>query len=173
LILSASAISAAVAQGRITIAPFNPARLNATSYTYAVADELFEVTATPEGQGFTYDWRPVPLQNGRWRLKPATLYLATTQERIGSGAFVSRLTGRPQLGLPGLCVQVTADLGHQGAIHRWTLEFVAAVATWLEPGQPVGQVSFWRTLGASRPYRGVFGQSDHPVRSRLHMGGAA
>jgi dCTP deaminase len=169
LILTRSAIEAAVADGSVLIEPFAPERLNANSYTFAIADALFEVTADKTDAGYDYGWRPVPLgADGAWLLQPARLYLATTQERLGSTHFVSRLSGRPVLGLSGLCVQVTADLGHQGARHRWTLELVAAVETKLRPGQPVGQISFWRADGEATPYRGVFGHSDHPVRSRLH-----
>jgi dCTP deaminase len=169
LILTRSAIAAAAADGGVLIEPFAPERLNANSYTFAIADALFEVTAEKQASGFAYGWRPVPLDaDGAWLLLPGRLYLATTLERLGSALFVSRLSGRPALGLHGLCVQVTADLGHQGAQHRWTLELVAAVETRLRPGQPVGQISFWRADGQATPYRGVFGHSDHPVRSRLH-----
>lgn len=173
MILSARAIAAAVEAETIVIEPFAPARLNPNSYTFAVADALYEVTAEPRGDGFAsdwaYDWRPVPLEHGFWVLQPRVLYLATTMERLGSATYVSRLTGRPQLGLPGLCVQVTADLGHQGAMHKWTLEFVASTPTRLAPFQPVGQISFWRPHGAARPYTGVFGASDVPLRSTLHQ----
>ena len=169
MILAKRAIEAAVADGAIVIEPFAPARLNANSYTFAIADEVYEVTAEKSGAGFSYGWRDIGLDpGGAWLLKPGRLYLATTLERLGSADYVSRLSGRPALGLHGLCVQVTADLGHQGARHRWTLELVAAVETRLRPGQPVGQISFWRPDGAANPYQGVFGQSDHPVRSRLH-----
>lgn len=169
MILTHSAIEAAVADGGVLIDPFLPERLNPNSYTFAIADELYEVTAEKAVVGYNYGWRPVPLAaDGAWLLTPARLYLATTQERLGATQFVSRLSGRPALGLHGLCVQVTADLGHQGARHRWTLELVAAVETKVRPGQPIGQISFWRADGQATPYRGVFGHSDHPVRSRLH-----
>lgn len=169
MILSARAIAAAVEAKEIVIEPFVRARLNPNSYTFAVADALYEVTATPRGDGFVYDWRAVELRDGAWLLEAGKLYLATTQERLGSTAYVSRLTGRPRLGHAGLCVQVTADLGHQGAQHKWTLEFVASVPTRLRPFEPVGQISFWAPHGAPRPYRGVFGASDVPLRSTLHQ----
>lgn len=169
MILTKGAIEEAVAAGEILIEPYESARLNANSYTFAIADEVFDVTAEPSSGEYRYGWRAVDLNaDGAWLLLPGRLYLATTLERLGSTTFVSRLSGRPALGLHGLCVQVTADLGHQGARHRWTLELVAAVETFLRPGQPVGQISFWRAEGTPSPYQGVFGQSDHPVRSRLH-----
>jgi len=170
LILTNRAIEPLVEAGRILIDPFDPARLNSASYTFAISDELFEVVWTQSGEDFLFDWQRVNLVNGAWLLEPRKLYLATTVERIGSDEFVSRLTGRPALGLPGLFVQVTADLGHQGAKHRWTLELVPVLPTRLSPMQPVGQASFWKTSGTPTMYQGEFGSSDKPLRSQLHLG---
>lgn len=170
MILSRAAIDAAVQSGEILIDPFDAARVNSASYTFSIADELFEVVWTQIEDRFLFDWRRVELVDGSWLLEPKKLYLATTTERIGSDAFAVRLTGRPALGYPGLFVQVTADLGHQGAKHRWTLELIAAVPTRVFPHRPIGQASFWKTSGKPSLYRGAFGFSDAPMRSTLHMG---
>lgn len=170
MILGRSAIETLVRSGRIVIDPFDPSRLNPASYTFAISDELFEVVWDETDEGHAYDWRPVGLDDGAWLLAPGKLYLATTVERMGSDEFAARLTGRPELGAPGLFVQVTADLGHQGAKHRWTLELATIAPMRLAPFQPVGQASFWKTSGAVSMYRGAFGFSDRPLRSTLHTG---
>ncbi len=168
LILASSAIETMVREGRIVIDPFDPARLQPASYAFAIADALYEIIWRREGARTVFDWRPAQLDDGAWLLQPKTLYLAATAERIGSDEVATRVSGRPALGLPGLFVQVTADLGHQGAKHRWTLELVATKPTRLKPFQPVGQASFWRSAGAVSLYRGAFAASDEPLRSSLH-----
>jgi dCTP deaminase len=169
LFLAGSAIAREVGAGRILLEPFAPERLNATSYTFAVGAELFEVVWSAETDGIAFDRVRVPLTDGAWLLEPRKLYLATTAERIGSDDFAMRLTGRPALGLAGLFVQVTADLGHQGAKHRWTLEFVPVAPTRLAPLQPVGQVAFVQPTGEPSLYRGAFA-IDTPLGSTLHQG---
>lgn len=168
MFLSAAAIERAMADRRITITPFDPARLGAASYTFGVGDEVFEVAPERTDTGYTFAPRPAPLQNGAWLLAPGRLYLAATQERMGSAHFAMRLVGRPGLGHIGLFLQVSADLGHQGALHAWTLEIVATNPTRLHPGQLIGQIGFCRTAGPARPYEGDFGASDRPMMSSLH-----
>lgn len=170
MILTGPLIEAAVQSGQVLIEPFDPRRINPASYTFAIADELFEVVWSQDGDQFLFDWRRVELSGDFWLLEPRKLYLATTTERIGSDVFAVRLTGRTALGYPGLFVQVTADLGHQGAKHRWTLELISATPTKIFPLRPIGQASFWKTTGKPSRYRGAFGFSDAPMRSTLHMG---
>jgi dCTP deaminase len=169
MILSRSAIEAEVKAGRIDIDPFDPARLNPASYTFALGRELLEVAYEEDRDGkYLFRLTPVAPDDGGWLLEPRRLYLATTLEKIGGPYFAVRLTGRPSLGLAGLFLQVTADLGHIGPSHRWTLEIAPTIRTHLRPGQPVGQVAFWETTGDRTAYRGVFGTSDAPLGSTLH-----
>ena len=62
------------------------------------------------------------------------------------------LIGRSSTGRLGLFLQVSADLGHTGSVHNWTLEIVAAKAIVIYPGMIVGQISFWENLGDVSPY---------------------
>jgi dCTP deaminase len=168
MFLSRAAIARAVEAGEITIDPFDPARLTGASYVFGVGDEMIEVAPSRAGDGFDFAPRPAPIEGGAWRLLPGRLYLAATDCRIGSDRYAKRLVGRPSLGLPGLFLQVSADLGHQGARHAWTLEIVATRPTRLAPFQPIGQVGFCRTLGKAAPYAGKFAATDRPLMSPLH-----
>ena len=168
MFLSRSAIARAVASGEITIDPFDPARLTGASYVFGVGDEMLEVAPTPAGAGFAFASSPVALEGGSWMLLPGRLYLAATDCRIGSDLFAKRLVGRPSLGLLGLFLQVSADLGHQGARHAWTLEIVATRPTRLAPFQPIGQVGFCRPFGEAAQYVGKFAATDRPLMSPLH-----
>lgn len=172
MFLSRSAIARAVAAGAITIDPFDPARLTGASYVFGVADEMIEVRPEPDGRAVAFRPHPVPLEDGAWRLLPGRLYLAATDARIGSDRYAKRLVGRPALGHLGLFLQVSADLGHQGARHAWTLEIVATRPTKLSPFQLIGQVGFCRPLGAAAPYVGAFAATDRPKMSPFHAAGA-
>lgn len=168
MFLSRSAIVRAMDAGDVTIDPFDAARLTGASYVFGVGDEMLEVVATPEAAGYAFSPRAVPLEDGAWSLEPGRLYLAATDARIGSDAYAMRLVGRPALGHAGLFLQISADLGHQGACHAWTLEIIATRPTRLAPFQPIGQVAFCRTLGAPAPYAGAFAATDRPKMSPLH-----
>lgn len=173
MFLSAHAIARAVEQGRITISPFDPTRLSGASYTFGVGDDLLRVDPTPVGGEVHFKPHRMPLVEGAWRLEPGALYLAATAEVVGSDEFAMRLIGRPSLGHVGLFLQVSADLGHQGARHAWTLEIVATNTTLLRPGDPIGQVAFCVSDGAISPYKGVFGATSEPLMSTLHTRPAA
>ena len=170
MFLSKSAIACAVETGAVTIDPFDPTRLTGASYVFGVGLDMLEVEAAPDGEGFSFASRAVELTDGAWTLEPGRLYLAATDCRIGSDRFAMRLVGRPALGHVGLFLQISADLGHQGARHAWTLEIVATRPTRLAPHQPIGQVAFCRALGEAAPYAGAFAATDRPLMSPLHTG---
>jgi dCTP deaminase len=80
-------------------------------------------------------------------LQPGRLYLGHTYERIGSTHFVPSLIGRSSLGRLGLFLQITADLGHLGTYHKWTLEMTVVQPLRIYPKMRIGQVSFWEPQG--------------------------
>jgi dCTP deaminase len=165
MILTGNAIIQAVECGDIIIDPFHPSAVNPNSYNYCLGDDIYrvEMTAAEEHERVLME----PTQ-GRVLLEKGKLYLGNTRERIGSQKYVTSLIGRSSIGRLGLFVQVSANLGHMGAIHRWTLEIVPALDTYVYPGQTFGQVSFWCCVGDQLPYQGWFGQHNDPMPSKLH-----
>jgi dCTP deaminase len=167
MILTGQAITEAVSTGDIVIDPFDTARVNPNSYNYRLGEEIYQVHADPGRDGFRQELlEPV---DGRVLLRKGQLYLGHTVERIGSGRYVTSLIGRSSVGRLGLFVQLSADLGHQGAVHRWTLELLAALDIYVYPGQIIGQVSFWNTQGTPAPYIGWYGRHNRPMPSKLHQ----
>ena len=165
MILTGCAIAQAVADQSIIIDPYEPANLNPNSYNYRLGPELYETQHCTDGSVLHV---PVKVDNGRVLLRRRQLYLGHTLERIGSDHFVTSLIGRSSIGRLGLFVQLSADLGHQGAVHRWTLELFPAIDIVLYPGQVLGQVSFWCPAGVNLPYFGLYGNFDRPMPSKLH-----
>ena len=73
-------------------------------------------------------------------------YISTYMEGIFYH-FVPSLIGKSSLGRLGLFLQITADLGNLGAIHKWTLELKAVQPVKIYPLMRIGQVTFWDTQG--------------------------
>jgi dCTP deaminase len=80
-------------------------------------------------------------------LRPGRIYLGSTLEIIGSDTYVPSLIGRSSLGRLGLFLQITADLGHLGTKHCWTLELKTVQPLIIYAGMRIGQVSFWKPEG--------------------------
>jgi dCTP deaminase len=169
MILTGSAITDAVARGDIVIDPFDPARVNPNSYNYRLGPEVYQVRSSGDPERGAERERMTPT-DGRFLLRKGRFYLGHTMERIGSTRYVTSLIGRSSVGRLGLFVQLSADLGHCGAVHRWTLELLPALDIYVYPGQIIGQVSFWATTGAVLPYQGWYGRHDRPMPSKLHTG---
>lgn len=145
-----------VANSKIVIDPFDRRCLNPNSYNYHLGPLVHRLN---DGQvAETHDLRSAPLV-----LEPRTVYLGHTLERIGSEVYVTLLNGRSSLGRLGLFLNYSADLGHRGAVHCWTLELLAAHPIWIYFGMEVGQATFWSVAGAGPIYCGRFAQFDGPT----------
>lgn len=166
MILTGSAIRDAIASGEIVFDPFVDNAVNPNSLNYRLGDEIFRVRQKKGVENAEQvKMRP---KRGRYLLRKGNLYLGHTLETIGSTVYVTSLIGRSSIGRLGLFVQVSANLGHVGAIHRWTLELVPVIDIYVYPGQTIGQVSFWRCFGDQEQYGGWFGRYDLPTPSKYH-----
>jgi len=167
MILTGSEIAACVRRREITIEPFSLDMLNPNSCNYRLGEQLYRVETSADGGRARRI--PCPLVNGRWLLAKQQLYLGHTLEVIGSTRYVTSLVGRSSMGRLGIFVQVSANIGHVGAIHRWTLEIVTAHDTYLYPHQRIGQISFWTVAGAQQQYVGWYGRHNEPMLSKRHV----
>jgi dCTP deaminase len=167
VILTGQAIRKAVAEGDVVIEPFNAAQVNPNSYNYRLGPEIYSIEANPSGDQRTA-WHRLEVSDGRVLLHKGQLYLGHTVERLGSTRYVTSLIGRSSIGRLGLFVQLSADLGHCGAVHQWTLELLPALDIYVYPGQVIGQVSFWSSVGGVSAYAGWYGRHDRPMPSKLH-----
>lgn len=159
MILTGSAIHAAVGNGDITVQPYDRRNLNPNSYNYHLGETLLA--------GGGRNWRKIRISETGLVLKPRRVYLAATLERIGSDRFVTLLLGRSSIGRLGLFLNITADLGHIGSCSHWTLELTVVQPLRVYPRMLVGQVSFWRTdESASTHYRGRYHSDHSPTRNR-------
>jgi dCTP deaminase len=153
--------------GRITIAPYAADQLNPNSYTYRLGSQL----GVPVFRDGLLDFVMTDIPADGYLLKPKHMYLGHTHEVLGSDTYAMRLVGRSSLGRLGLFLQVSADLGHTGSCHQWTLEIVAALPFRIYPHMRIGQISFWQNAGRPRLYGQRYAAYNAPTPSLLGAAG--
>jgi dCTP deaminase len=184
MILSDRTIKDSIADGRISIVPFDETMVQPASidirldtrfrvfrnYKYSSIDprmpqdELTELVNVREGEEFY--------------VHPGEFMLGNTVERISLGDdLVARLEGKSSLGRLGLIVHATAGYIDPGFTGNITLELsnVANLPIRLYPGMKIGQISFFAmSTPADRPYGhptlgSKYKGQEAPTASRMHM----
>lgn len=170
MILTGSAIEAAVIAGDITIDPFDPERLSANAYDWRLGATL-RVCAMDLDAAAPTPFTEVTIPESGYVLEPGVLYLGVTLERTASDRYAQMLNGDRVTGRLGIWVHVSAPLGHVGHTIRWTLEIRAVRRVRIYPGMTFGKVIFLRTYGASSSYQQLgrkYTSTDGIDISRLH-----
>jgi dCTP deaminase len=162
MILTGSAIAAAVAKGDILVDPFNPRDLNPSSYNCHLFPELYKVSVS----GHQREVCGVTIPDTGFLLEPELLYLGCTDETFHSAKYAMTLVGRSPVGRLGVFVNISADLGHMGSHNRWTLEIKVIQPVVVYRHQCIGQVAFWETAGQPNPYAGRYQHDDRPHPSK-------
>ena len=160
MILTGSEIKKYVENGDIVIEPFNEDQLNPNSYNY----RLVETLTFKEDDG---KYSTVKIPEEGFVLYPDRVYLGHTLETLGSRKCAMSLIGRSSTGRLGLFLQVSADLGHTGSVHKWTLELVTAKPFRVYPGMITGQISFWLNYGDASLYEGGYSAYSCPQISKM------
>ena len=147
MILTGSEIKRQVKNGDIILEPFVPDLVNPNSYNYRLGNTLLEITDSIIFTKVLSRVNKIIIPPTGFTLLPRKIYLGVTLEKIGSSKFVPSLIGRSSLGRLGLFLQITADLGHLGTCHHWTLELTCVQPLVVYPKMRIGQVSFWKPDG--------------------------
>jgi len=147
MILTGSKIKQKVESGDVIIEPFHANLLNPNSYNYRLGHELLVMRSRELDVHVQPQTDKIIIPEEGYILQPGTLYLGHTLETIGSTRYVPSLIGRSSLGRLGLFLQITADLGHIGTNHKWTLELTVVQPLRVYRGMRIGQVSFWMPEG--------------------------
>lgn len=85
--------------------------------------------------------------------QPNELYIAHTEEVVGSREDVPVMEGKSSLGRLGVFVHVTAGFGDIGFIGQWVLEIMVVKPTRLYVGMKIAQIVFHKSVGVNdNPY---------------------
>ncbi len=150
MILSDSAILAAVESGDIVIDPFVPSNLGPNSYDVRLNKILAtyndaELDAKKHNQITTFE---IPEEG--FLLLPGQLYLGTTIEHTETYKHVPMLEGKSSTGRLGIDIHATAGVGDVGYIGSWTLEISVKIPVRVYAGMPIGQLMYHCVEGSVR-----------------------
>lgn len=147
MILTGAQIQKEVQNGSIVLDPFDNDLMNPNSYNYRLGEHLVELKNKVIDLKEEQKFEKIKIPDDGYVLLPNKFYLGSTLEVIGSDKFVPSLIGRSSLGRLGLFLQITADLGHIGTKHNWTLELTCVQPIRIYRKMRIGQVSFWEPKG--------------------------
>ena len=174
MVLSDTAILAAIKEGSILITPFDIECLGSNSYDVHLSKHL----ATYEGDildaakhNFLLHFE-IPAEG--FVLQPDTLYLGSTLEYTESHTFLPYLDGKSSTGRLGICIHLTAGRGDIGFCNHWTLEVTVVKPVRVYAGMPIAQLTYHTIHGeVAVPYNkkasAKFTQVDpRPKESGMH-----
>lgn len=149
--------------GNICITPFSEDQINPNSYNYRLG--RFLKVSEDNGEKFWFNTVDLWEYADGYIITPGHIYLGSTYESIGSKKYAMSLIGRSSIGRYGMFLQISANLGHTGSSHHWTLEIVPTLPIKLYYHMIIGQVSFWINDGPKfwTPHR--YNQFDEPTES--------
>mgnify|MGYP003735673143 CR=1 FL=1 len=184
MILSDGDIVEAVAQGRVTILPFNRENLQPASYDLHLDNEFrvfkphtTEIIDTKRPLQGMMEEIFIP-DGGAFVLHPGSFALALIREKTGvDGKHVGRLEGKSSLARLGLIIHTTAGFLDPGNCLKLTLELFNAspLPIKLYPGMKIAQIAFeelksmclrpYGTEGLNSKYYGA----EKIQESRMHL----
>ena len=151
MILTGPEIRNCINKGDIIYTPYDSSAINPNIINYRIGTNFIEFPHAV-GEGLTITRK----LGEAITLKPKSLYLAHTLERIGSSKFAATLLGRSSIGRLGIFANISADLGHTGSLSQWTLELKVVQPVTIYAGMQFGQIAFWVTSGAIDLYGGRY-----------------
>lgn len=149
MILSDTAILAAIEKGDIVITPFDRECLGSNSYDVHLSEHLAwydlkhgYLDAKIRNLYFSYD---IPICGVV--LYPNKLYLASTIEYTETHKHVPFLEGKSSTGRLGISVHATAGKGDVGFCNHWTLEISVIEPVRVYAGMPIAQLIYHTVEG--------------------------
>ena len=155
--------------GRLCIKPFSEDQVNPNSYNFRLGDTLrvYEnAVLDPRAENPT---RAVKLGSDGFVLEPRRLYLANTEEVLGSCFYAPTFSARSSVARMGMFINLSAALGDIGFIGQWTLQLFALNRVRVYQGMKIGQMMFWRPQGKVDLYNGKYQGSRGPQPTLIHQ----
>jgi len=168
MILTAYAIQAARTMGELTIQPFTADNLGTISYKFSLGNYIVVLDQMQDSKRRSKG-KLCKIPSTGMLLHPNTLYLASTYEKLGSTHFAQMIFGLKQTAALGIYLDISANLGHVGAVTHWTLELTVVQPVIIYPKLRIGQIVFWCVHGAYDRYQGSYNQQVLPVKSLLWL----
>ncbi|MGW5922149.1 dCTP deaminase [Nocardia fluminea] len=166
--LTGAGIRTARERGDLVIQPFDDQLVCANSVAFRLGDQLLRYCddAVLDPHHDARVRRSVIPRDGVI-LAPGVLYLGATAEAVGGLRYATTLHACRSVSSLGLRIQLSAPLGHCGAVIHWTLELRTVLPVRVYPGMVIGKIAFWPMQGRPSSYCGRYRNSRGPVRSLI------
>ncbi|SCG72350.1 dCTP deaminase domain-containing protein [Micromonospora humi] len=169
MILTGPEISREQATGRIVISPFTPEQVNPNSYNFRLGRRLRVYVAAELDPRRPNEFTEIDIPDEGHVLEPGRLYLAHTEEVLGSEFYAPTFAARSSVARLGLFINLSACLGDIGFVGQWTLQLYAVHRVRVYPGMNIGQMMWWRPAGEIALYDGKYQSSAGPRSSDIHL----
>jgi dCTP deaminase len=147
MILSGSELARAVGRDAITIAPFREKRLNPNSYDISIGRTVCTYEDGTVLDGCTCPaYRKCRIPREGLLLAGNKFHFAYSRERLVSDIYVPMLHNRSGVARKGFFTHITADLLQLHHDGRILLQLLPHEDVVIYPGQPIAQISFWKTF---------------------------
>lgn len=168
MILTGQEIIREVRTGNIVIEPFEPDHVNPNSYNFRLGETLRVYTEFPLDPKRCNKYRDIRIPREGYTLRPHHLYLACTQERLGSTHYAPTYSARSSVARLGLFINLSASLGDIGFIGQWTLQLFAIHPLRVYPAMKIGQMMWWKPQGDVLLYDGKYQNSNGPQSTLIY-----
>ncbi|HEV2371159.1 MAG TPA: PEP/pyruvate-binding domain-containing protein [Streptosporangiaceae bacterium] len=169
MILTGNEIARERSNGRITIEPFDKDQVNPNSYNFRLGSLLRVYTEMPLDPRRPNAYTELRIPQEGYVLEPGRLYLAHTQEVLGSRHYAPTFSARSSVARLGLFINLSASLGDIGFEGQWTLQLYTMNRVRVYPGMNIGQMMWWRPQGRIELYAGKYQGSKGPRSSDIHL----
>jgi dCTP deaminase len=154
--------------GAIRIDPFNLDQVNPNSYNFRLGRTVKVYKNDVLDPKIRQTTVSIEIPDEGLVLDSARIYLAHTEEVMGSDRFVPIIHGRSSTARMGLFVHITADLIDIGSYNQWTLQLHAVQPVRIFRGMLIGQVTFWCVQGEISLYAGRYQGAMGPRESESY-----
>lgn len=147
MILTDTAILAAIESGEIVIQPFDRKALGTNSYDVHLSKHLAVYANRELDAKIDNPIVEMEIPEEGFLLQPGELYLGATMEYTETHATVPFLEGKSSVGRLGIDIHATAGKGDVGFCNYWTLEISCVRPVRVYAGMPVGQLIYFQVAG--------------------------
>ncbi len=169
MILTGAEIGRERARGAITIDPYRPEQVNPNSYNFRLGRHLKVYLDDVLDPRHPNRYQEIEIPEEGLLLQPSRLYLAHTEEVLGSDTYVPTFAARSSVARLGLFINLSACLGDIGYVGQWTLQLYALHPIKVYPGMCIGQMMWWTPQGTVRLYAGKYQGSVGARPSDIHL----
>ena len=147
MVLSDTAILAAIREGHIVIDPFDLSCLGTNSYYVHLSKQLavYEDEILDAGKHNKLRHFDIPAEG--YLMEPGKLYLGSTMEYTESHTYLPYIDGKSSTGRLGMCIHLTAGRGDVGFCNYFTLELTVVQPIRVYAGMPIAQLTYHTIAG--------------------------